>query len=183
MCLAPFCKVILHTTFRNQQCITDGKPSICKVVFICWDCWDMEVCHASIVEHCWVCCWSIPPTKYIIKNHIKPTNGQAVLCDITFPITSCPMHFCRSTTVYVSSIHGTKGILEKWVEFWIIWNYGWCGYADRGKVNILSVEWWRWEKYEHFHKVSVGYMLFWSWPVTMNTSWNCYRLLLLRCPL
>ena len=35
--------------------------------------------HVSIIEHCWVCCWSIPPTEYIIKNHIKPTNGQAVL--------------------------------------------------------------------------------------------------------
>ena len=115
--LIPFCKVIPHTTFRNKECITDGKPRICKVVFTCWD---MKVCHVSIIEHCRVCHWSIPSAKYIIKDHIKPTNGQAVLCDTTFAITSSLTHFCRSITVYVSSIDGTKGVLKKGVIFRII---------------------------------------------------------------
>ena len=114
---SPFCKMIPHTTFRNNECVTYGKPSVCKIIFIGWD---MEVCHASIVEHCGVRCRSIPSTEYIIEDHIKPTNGKAVLCNAAFAITSCLTHFCGSTTVDMSSVDRTEGVLEKGVVFRIV---------------------------------------------------------------
>jgi hypothetical protein len=113
---APLCKVVVHTLFGNHEGITDWKHHICKVIFTCQD---MEVCDTSIIEHCWVCCWFISPTKYIIKLHIKPTNGQVILCDAHFTIISYLTHFCGCAAVYMCSIDGTEDIHEAGVKFWI----------------------------------------------------------------
>src|SRR5882762_3845734 len=101
--VAPFCKVVALTLFGDNECIADWKPGICKVIFTYWD---MEICYASIIEHCRVRRQSIPPAKHIIKLHVKPTNCQAILCDATFAITSCLTHFCSSTAVYMCSVNG-----------------------------------------------------------------------------
>ena len=75
----------------------------------------------------------------------KITHSEAVLCYCAFVVLSCLPFCCCNIAKKMDSVQCSNSIFEKWIELWILLDFGWKWCVCIQKPTMVSVEW-RWQE-------------------------------------